>query len=82
MIGKAISYGAISIINGIATGIGGAVGIDLETEALVKLYNDPGVIKTHIRINGYGYPNVTSANFMTQFTIRQLNDYLEDLFIR
>ncbi len=48
MIGKAISYGAISIINGIATGIGGAVGIDLETEALVKLSKEPGVIRTSL----------------------------------
>jgi len=49
MIGRAVSHGAISIVNAIATGTGGAVGINLEIEALVRLSKDPGTITTHIK---------------------------------
>jgi len=44
----AISYGAVTIINAIATGKGSALGIDLETKAIVEL-NDSGRITAKIR---------------------------------
>ncbi len=40
--GKAISHGAVSIINALSTGKGGALGIDLWTRAKVTLKNGPG----------------------------------------
>ncbi|RLI89878.1 MAG: hypothetical protein DRO62_00665 [Candidatus Altiarchaeales archaeon] len=44
----AVSYGAVTIINAIATGKGSALGIDLETKATVEL-NDSGRITAKIR---------------------------------
>jgi len=43
-IGRAVAYGAVTIINAISCGLGAALGIDLRTEATVKLTNEPGVI--------------------------------------
>ncbi|MEE9134500.1 MAG: shikimate kinase [Nitrososphaerales archaeon] len=37
MIGRAVSHGAITIVNAIATGDGAAMGINLQTEAVVEL---------------------------------------------
>ncbi|MBN2014824.1 MAG: shikimate kinase [Candidatus Altiarchaeota archaeon] len=45
---KAVSYGAATIVNAIATGKGAAFGIDLETKAFVEL-NNSGSIKAKIR---------------------------------
>lgn len=47
MHGKAIAYGAVTIVNAIATGRGAAVGIDLWTKARVDL-NRSGAIETRI----------------------------------
>ncbi|MFQ5820994.1 MAG: shikimate kinase [Candidatus Heimdallarchaeota archaeon] len=55
MIGRAVSHGAISIVAAFATGIGGAVGIDLKTEVIVRLSNNPGTITTQIQ-------NVSNVN--------------------
>jgi shikimate kinase len=44
----AISYGAATIVNAIATGEGAAFGVDLWTKAEVKLTGDPGVIEGEI----------------------------------
>ncbi len=45
---KAVSYGAATIVNAIATGKGAAFGIDLETKASVEL-NDSGVVHAQIK---------------------------------
>lgn len=43
MIGEAISHGAVTIVNAIATGRGAAFGIDLYTRARVRLTAEPGI---------------------------------------
>jgi shikimate kinase len=48
MIGRAIAYGAVTIVNAIACGLGAALGIKLWTEATVKLTNNPGMIEGKI----------------------------------
>ncbi|MEM2914533.1 MAG: shikimate kinase, partial [Candidatus Bathyarchaeia archaeon] len=47
-IGKAVAYGAVTIINAISCGLGAALGINLWTEATVKLTNEPGLIEGRI----------------------------------
>ncbi|MBC7130444.1 shikimate kinase [Candidatus Bathyarchaeota archaeon] len=44
----AVSHGAATIVNAIATGKGAAFGLDLWTKAEVKLTNEPGIIKGEI----------------------------------
>jgi len=43
-VGKAIAYGAVTVINAISCGFGAALGVNLKTEATVKLTDEPGVI--------------------------------------
>ena len=45
---EAISHGAATIINAIATGKGAAIGVDLRTKARVKLTDEPGIIESTI----------------------------------
>ena len=45
--GEALAYGAVTIVNALATGKGAAFGIDLWTQATVEL-TDNGVIETSI----------------------------------
>ncbi|MBE0512557.1 shikimate kinase, partial [Candidatus Bathyarchaeota archaeon] len=45
---EAISHGAATIINAIATGKGAAIGVDLWTKAGVKLTDEPGIIESTI----------------------------------
>ena len=45
---RAISHGAATIVNAIATGKGAAVGVDLWTKASVQLTDKPGIIEGHI----------------------------------
>lgn len=45
---EAISHGAATIVNAIATGKGAAVGVDLWTKARVQLTDKPGTIKGNI----------------------------------
>ena len=45
---EAVSHGAATIINAIATGGGAAFGVNLWTKALVELTDDPNVIKGEI----------------------------------
>ena len=48
MMGVGRTHGAVSVLNAIATGIGGAVGVDLEVEARVRLDGGCGVeIRSH-----------------------------------
>jgi len=46
--GKAIAHGAVTVINAISCGLGAALGVDLQTEATVKLTNEPGEIEGHV----------------------------------
>ncbi|MDH5795824.1 MAG: shikimate kinase, partial [Candidatus Bathyarchaeota archaeon] len=48
LVGKAIAHGAITVINAISCGLGAALGVSLETEATVKLTNEPGRIEGRI----------------------------------
>lgn len=48
MKGKAVVHGAVTIINAISTGKGGALGIDLKTEAAVELIKDSKDIEVEI----------------------------------
>lgn len=45
---KAITHGAATIINAIATGKGAAIGIDLWTKASIRLTNEPTIIEAEI----------------------------------
>jgi shikimate kinase len=47
-IGKAVAYGAVTIINAISCGFGAALGVNLRTEATVKLTNESGHIEGRI----------------------------------
>jgi shikimate kinase len=44
-VGKAIAYGAITVVNALATGRGSALGVNLWTKATVKLTDKPGVVE-------------------------------------
>ncbi|UCC58150.1 MAG: shikimate kinase [Candidatus Bathyarchaeum sp.] len=45
---EAITHGAATIINAIATGKGAAIGVDLWTRASVSLTDEPGIVETKI----------------------------------
>ena len=45
---EAVSHGAATIVNAIATGKGAAVGVDLWTKASVTITDEPGTIKVNI----------------------------------
>lgn len=47
-VGRAVAHGAVTIINAISCGLGAALGINLRTEAKVKLTNEPGRIEGRI----------------------------------
>jgi len=44
MVGRAIAHGAVTVINAISCGFGAALGVDLWTEAEVRLTDEPGRI--------------------------------------
>ena len=46
--GRAVAYGAITVINAISCGLGAALGVELKTEAYVKLTDRPGRIEGKI----------------------------------
>jgi len=46
--GKAVAYGAVTVINAISCGLGAALGVALRTEAYVELTDQPGRIEGHI----------------------------------
>ncbi|MCW4021274.1 MAG: shikimate kinase [Candidatus Bathyarchaeota archaeon] len=48
VIGKAVAHGAVTVINAISCGFGAALGVELMTEASVKLTNEPGRIEGRI----------------------------------
>lgn len=45
---EALSHGAATIVNAIATGMGAAIGVDLWTKATVALIEEPGTVKVEI----------------------------------
>jgi len=45
---EAITHGAATIINAIATGKGAAIGVDLWTKAAVTITDEPGIVKVKI----------------------------------
>jgi len=47
-VGKALAYGAVTIVNAISCGLGAALGIKLWTEATVKLTDEPNSIQGRI----------------------------------
>ncbi|MFB0504691.1 MAG: shikimate kinase [Candidatus Bathyarchaeia archaeon] len=47
-VGKAVAHGAVTVINAISCGFGAALGVDLKTEATVRLTNEPGMIEGRI----------------------------------
>mgnify|MGYP001061516025 FL=1 len=48
LVGKAVAHGAVTVINAISCGFGAALGVDLKTEAKVRLTNEPGRIEGRI----------------------------------
>jgi len=46
--GRAVAYGAITVINAISCGLGAALGVELRTEAYVELTDTPGRIEGKI----------------------------------
>lgn len=48
MIGRAVAYGAVTIVNAISCGLGAALSVGLKTEASVELTSEPGNIEGRI----------------------------------
>jgi shikimate kinase len=48
LIGRAVAYGAVTVINAISCGLGAALSVDLKTEARVKLTSEPRNIEGKI----------------------------------
>ncbi len=66
---KAISHGAATIINAIATGKGAAVGVDLWTKASVQLTDKPGIIEGHIM------SDPTEDSILIEKTVNKVFEY-------
>ncbi len=47
-VGRAVAYGAVTVINAISCGFGAALSVDLKTEATVRLTDEPGRIEGRI----------------------------------
>jgi len=47
-LGRAVAYGAVTVINAISCGLGAALGVKLRTEATVRLTNRPGRVEGRI----------------------------------
>lgn len=63
---RAMVHGAISILNAIPTGVGGALGVDLWTEAEAKLIDEPGRIRVSIPENEDSRLAVESAKIVLE----------------
>lgn len=48
LVGRAIAHGAVTVINAISCGLGAALGVSLETEATVRLTDEPGHVEGRI----------------------------------
>ncbi|MFA5363822.1 MAG: shikimate kinase [Candidatus Bathyarchaeia archaeon] len=62
----ALTHGAATIVNAIATGKGAAVGVDLWTKATVTLTDEPSIIETKIT------SDVTENPLLAQKTVQQV----------
>jgi shikimate kinase len=73
---EAISHGAATIINAIATGKGAAIGVDLWTKARIKLTDKPGIIESTI------VPDPTENPVLIEKTVGKVLKYfnLEEKF--
>ncbi len=71
MIGRGVSYGALSVINAIATGKGAGFGIDLKTEAVVEFTPEPEFIVT---IDGHPTENTLLAELCAQEMLNRCPD--------
>jgi shikimate kinase len=68
--GGAVAHGAITVINAISCGFGAALGVDLKTEALVRLTDEPG------RIEGSILSDLKEDTLLIEKTVsRVLNNY-------
>lgn len=68
--GRAVAHGAITVINAISCGFGAALGVDLKTEALVRLTDEPG------RIEGRILSDLKEDTLLIEKTVsRVLNNY-------
>ena len=68
MIGKGVSYGALSVINAISTGKGAAFGIDLKTEATVQLIPEN---EFSVEIGGHPSESVSLARFSVEEVLQR-----------
>ena len=68
MIGRGVSYGALSVINAIAMGKGAGFGIDLKTEATVRLTAEPGIV---VEIDGHPSEDTRLARFSVDELLRR-----------
>lgn len=66
LIGRAIAYGAVTIINAISCGLGAALSINLKTEAAVKLTSEPG------RIEGKILSDPTENTFLIEKVVNRV----------
>ncbi len=71
MIGRGVSYGALSVINAIATGKGAGFGVDLKTEAVVEFTREPEFTVT---IDGHSTENTLLAELCAQEMLNRCPD--------
>jgi shikimate kinase len=62
---EAISHGAATIINAIATGKGAAIGVDLWTKAAVAITDDPGIVQVKILSDSSENPVLAQKTVMS-----------------
>jgi shikimate kinase len=76
MIGRAVAYGAVTIVNAVACGLGAALGVKLWTKATVKLTKNPGKIEGKIVSDLKENPNLIVE------TVKHVLNYfsLEDVY--
>jgi len=74
--GRAVAYGAVTIVNAIACGYGAALGVDLWTEAAVELTDNPNVVEGKI-VN-----DPSESTRLIEKTVKRILRYfrLEDKF--
>jgi len=74
--GKAVAYGAVTIVNAISCNLGAALGVKLRTEASVKLTDKPG------RIEGRILSDPDESTILIEKTVRRVlkQFHLEDKY--
>ena len=76
MIGRAVAYGAVTIVNAISCGLGAALSISLKTEAKVKLTSEPR------RIEGKILSDPSESTILIEKTVKRVLKHfgLEDQY--